>query len=76
MWTKSGNPGFFVVLNPTEHHVDANFSNVVGIAEELTIHTTSSNYNVTDVAVKAKVLSSAIPVSGYSAMILTYVPKA
>ncbi|XP_055715227.1 maltase A3 isoform X2 [Phlebotomus papatasi] len=74
--TKSGNPGFFVVLNPTEHHVDANFSNVVGIAEELTIHTTSSNYNVTDVAVKAKVLSSAIPVSGYSAMILTYVPKA
>uniref|UniRef100_A0A1B0GJZ3 alpha-glucosidase n=1 Tax=Lutzomyia longipalpis TaxID=7200 RepID=A0A1B0GJZ3_LUTLO len=74
--TKSGNPGFFVVFNPTEQYVNANFSNVVGIAEELTVHTLSTNYNATDVAVKGKVSSSSIPVSRYSAIILTYVPKA
>ncbi|XP_059612023.1 maltase A2 isoform X2 [Phlebotomus argentipes] len=73
--SKSGNPGFFVVLNPTEQFVDANFTNVAGIADELTVHTISANYNVTNVSVKAKVTSSSIPVSGYSAMILTYVPK-
>uniref|UniRef100_A0A1L8DF91 alpha-glucosidase n=2 Tax=Nyssomyia neivai TaxID=330878 RepID=A0A1L8DF91_9DIPT len=74
--TKSGNPGFFVVFNPSEYDLNANFSNVVGIAEELTVHTISTNYNATNVAVKGKVSSSSIPVSGYSAIILTYVPKA
>ncbi|GAB0088716.1 4F2 cell-surface antigen heavy chain [Sergentomyia squamirostris] len=73
---KSGNPGYFVVLNPSEEDVSADFSNAPGIGEELTVHTLSTNYNSTGVAVKGKVLSSSIPVSGYSAIILTYVPKA
>ncbi|XP_058820830.1 neutral and basic amino acid transport protein rBAT [Topomyia yanbarensis] len=72
---KSGNPGYFVALNLAEQQVEADFSQVVGIADELTVVLSSENYRVPDIAVKSKVPSNAVPLSGRSALITTYVPK-
>ncbi|XP_055626891.1 uncharacterized protein LOC129768958 [Toxorhynchites rutilus septentrionalis] len=72
---KSGNPGYFVALNLADQHVEADFSGVEGIAEELTIVLTSENFRVPDVAAKSKVSSKAVPLSARSALIATYVPK-
>ncbi|XP_055551704.1 uncharacterized protein LOC129734026 [Wyeomyia smithii] len=72
---KSGNPGYFVALNLAEQQVEADFSQVVGIADELTVVLTSENYRVPDIGVKSKLPSNAVPLSGLSALIATYVPK-
>lgn len=72
---KSGNPGYFVALNLDDHDVQADFSAVEGIAEELTVVLTSENYQVADIAAKSKVPSKAVPLSARSALVTTYVPK-
>lgn len=72
---KSGNPGYFVALNLAEQQVEADFSKVGGIAEELTVAVVSENYRVPDIAAKSKVPASAVPLSARSALIATYVPK-
>lgn len=72
---KSGNPGYFVALNLADEPVQADFSAVEGIAEELTVVLTSENYQVPDIAAKSKVLSKAVPLSARSALVTTYVPK-
>lgn len=70
---KSGNPGFFVVLNPTDTHVSANFT-VESLPDKMTFDMLSLNFNSSEAVPKGKVLSEAIPMSPYSAAILTYVP--
>lgn len=72
---KSGNPGYFVALNLADQPVQADFSDVEGIAEELTVVLTSENYQVADIAAKSKVPSKAVPLSARSALVTTYVPK-
>lgn len=72
---KSGNPGYFVALNLADQAVQADFSEVEGIAEELTVVLTSENYQVADIALKSKVPSKAVPLSARSALVTTYVPK-
>lgn len=72
---KSGNPGYFVALNLADQAVQADFSDVEGIAEELTVVLTSENYQVADIATKSKVPSKAVPLSARSALVTTYVPK-
>ncbi|XP_001655437.2 neutral and basic amino acid transport protein rBAT isoform X2 [Aedes aegypti] len=72
---KSGNPGYFVALNLADQAVQADFSDVEGIAEELTVVLTSENYQVADIAAKSKVPSKAVPLSARSALVTTYVPK-
>ncbi|XP_058443479.1 uncharacterized protein LOC131425538 isoform X2 [Malaya genurostris] len=72
---KSGNPGYFVAFNLAEQQVEADFSHVEGIADELTVVLISENYRIPDIAAKSKVPSNAVPLSGRSALITTYVPK-
>lgn len=72
---KSGNPGYFVALNPTDGPLKADFGNVAGIAEELTVVLVSGNYQADDVAAKSKIPANAVPLSARSALIATYVPK-
>lgn len=71
---KSGNPGYFVVINPNTENVLADFSGH-NLPEKMTVDFVSANYNTSEVAVKGKVDTNAIPLSASSAVILTYVPK-
>lgn len=43
---KSGNPGYFVVYNPSDELVNADFTDAKGIPEQLTVNLFSKNYNV------------------------------
>ncbi|XP_052900465.1 uncharacterized protein LOC128306872 [Anopheles moucheti] len=72
---KSGNPGYFVVLNlaQTEQKM-LDFSGVEGIGSELTVVLTSQNYDVPNVGIKTKVPVDAVPLSPRSALVATYVP--
>ncbi|EDS36767.1 CD98hc amino acid transporter protein [Culex quinquefasciatus] len=72
---KSGNPGYFVALNPTDAPVKADFGLMQGIAEELTVVLVSANYREEDIAAKSKIQANAVPLSARSALIATYVPK-
>ncbi|XP_040173426.1 uncharacterized protein LOC120906075 isoform X2 [Anopheles arabiensis] len=73
---KSGNPGYFVVLNlaSTDQKTTFDFSGIDGIGSELTVVLTSQNYAVPNVGVKTKVPVDAVPLSPKSALIATYVP--
>uniref|UniRef100_A0A182J069 alpha-glucosidase n=1 Tax=Anopheles atroparvus TaxID=41427 RepID=A0A182J069_ANOAO len=73
---KSGNPGYFVVLNLAQgdHQTMADFSGIDGIGSELTVVLTSQNYAVPNIGVKSKVSVDAVPLSSMSGMIATYVP--
>ncbi|XP_037933970.1 4F2 cell-surface antigen heavy chain isoform X2 [Teleopsis dalmanni] len=68
---KSGNPGYFVVYNPTEFTHTGNFSNLE-LPTKMTVVAVSDNYNATDV--HAKVSVDSLEVSSRSTIILTYVP--
>jgi solute carrier family 3 protein 2 len=72
---KSGNPGYFVILNPTSENITADYKTVANIPPTLTVTTLSNNYKIENVAAKSKVPSDGIPLSPYSAAILTYVPQ-
>lgn len=47
-----GNPGYFVLLNPTDQNFIGNFSDTKHVAPELTVFMLSNNYNSTGVAIK------------------------
>lgn len=72
---KSGNPGYFVVYNPTDALVTGNFTSIKTMPDQLTVHLLSKNYNVTDVAIRSKVQTSDVKVSAKSVIILTYASK-
>lgn len=46
---KSGNPGYFIVLNPSPYYIAANFSFVKSLPDQLTVDMTSQMYNVPDI---------------------------
>lgn len=69
---KSGNPGYFVVYNPTATNVTVDFSAVRSLPEQLTVELSSKpddNHVI-------KVPTNAIPLSANSAVVFTYAPKA
>lgn len=49
---KSGNPGYFVVYNPSNEQITADFSAAEGIPESLTVNLFSQNYDVAEVEQK------------------------
>lgn len=49
---KSGNPGYFVVFNPTDNRTEADFSNVKSLPDQLTVYMVSKSYNEKDIAEK------------------------
>lgn len=68
---KSGNPGYFVVYNPTESNITVDFSTVSGLPEQLTVELTSKPYG----NIAPKVPTKAITLQDNSAVIFTYAPK-
>lgn len=68
---KSGNPGYFVVYNPTPNNVTADFSAVHGLPEQLTVELASKPTGDSVV----KVATNAIPLEANSAVVFTYAPK-
>lgn len=69
---KSGNPGYFVVYNPTDADVTADFSSVESLPEQLTVELASKPYENNTVN---KVPTNAIPLQANSAVVFTYAPK-
>uniref|UniRef100_A0A0K8TTJ8 alpha-glucosidase n=1 Tax=Tabanus bromius TaxID=304241 RepID=A0A0K8TTJ8_TABBR len=70
---KSGNPGYFVILNPTDQYTTGNFTSG-GLPDKMTVDLRSDNFNATDLDVKSKVATSSVPMPPFSAIVLTYVP--
>ncbi|XP_055325471.1 maltase A1 isoform X2 [Sitodiplosis mosellana] len=68
---KSGNPGFFVVYNPTAANITADFSFVRSLPEQLTVELASKPYENNVV----KVPTNAIPLKSNSTVLFTYAPK-
>lgn len=68
---KSGNPGYFVIYNPIDANVTADFSFVRSLPEQLTVELTSKPYENAVV----KVPTNAIPLQPNSAVVFTYAPK-
>ncbi|XP_030373719.1 uncharacterized protein LOC115623487 isoform X2 [Scaptodrosophila lebanonensis] len=74
---KSGNPGYFVLLNPTDQPVKGNFVDVHDLPDKMTVLHVSDDYlnnNATKVQVKAKFGIAELELEPYSTVILTYVP--
>ncbi|KAL5285119.1 SLC3A2 family protein [Megaselia abdita] len=71
---KSGNPGYFVAINPTNEDIVADFSGN-NLPDKMTVDFISANFNTTAAALKSKIDTNAIPLTASSAVILTYVPK-
>lgn len=68
---KSGNPGYFVIYNPTAGEVIADFSFVRSLPEQLTVELASKPMENSMV----KVPTNAIPLQPNSAVVFTYAPK-
>ncbi|KAH8383258.1 hypothetical protein KR009_007601 [Drosophila setifemur] len=75
---KSGNPGYFVIFNPTELSHSSNYTNPPDLPEKMTVSYFSENYNNNEDAVKVahagKVNLKGLKVAPHSTIILTYVP--
>ncbi|KPU80226.1 uncharacterized protein Dana_GF16561, isoform B [Drosophila ananassae] len=75
---KSGNPGYFVVFNPTDLPQSSNFTGPAELPEKMTVSYFSEDYNNQDNSVKvghaAKVNLKQLKVAPHSTIILTYVP--
>ncbi|XP_043067976.1 amino acid transporter heavy chain SLC3A2 [Drosophila bipectinata] len=75
---KSGNPGFFVVFNPTDLPQSSNFTGSVNLPEKMTVSYFSEHYNNHENSVKvghaAKLNLKELKVAPHSTIILTYVP--
>lgn len=69
---KSGNPGYFVVYNPTDANVIADFSSIDSLPEQLTVELASKPYENSTVN---KLPTNAIPLQANSAVVFTYAPK-
>jgi len=71
---KSGNPGFLVVLNPTNNLVFANYSAVENISPEIKVLLLSENFSRNSaLKVKEKVETDEISVPAKAAAVFTYV---
>lgn len=66
---KSGNPGYFVVYNPTDADVVADFTSIKSLPEELTFELASKPYENN---AATKVPTNAIPLQANSAVVFTY----
>ncbi|KAH8278965.1 hypothetical protein KR018_011812 [Drosophila ironensis] len=75
---KSGNPGYFVIFNPTELPQSSNFSDPVDLPDKMTVSYFSENYNNHNDSIKVshsgKVNLKTLQVAPHSTIILTYVP--
>ncbi|XP_017057192.1 4F2 cell-surface antigen heavy chain isoform X2 [Drosophila ficusphila] len=75
---KSGNPGYFVIFNPTDLPQAGNFS-ATDLPKKMTVSYFSENYNKVNesatVTHSAKVNLQDLKVSPHSSIILTYVPE-
>ncbi|XP_016976286.1 neutral and basic amino acid transport protein rBAT isoform X2 [Drosophila rhopaloa] len=76
---KSGNPGYFVIFNPTDSPQIGNFTAHKNLPEKMTVSYFSQNYNTNikesdKVAHSAKVNLTELKVAPHSSIILTYVP--
>lgn len=69
---KSGNPGYFVILNPSNVTVSANYAFVQTLPDQLTVEPLGKSS--TDHP--SKVPSDAIPLPAHSTVVLTFAPKA
>lgn len=69
---KTGNPGYFVVYNPTDANVTADFSSIGSLPEQLTVELASKPYGNDTVN---KLPTNAIPLQANSAVVFTYAPK-
>ncbi|XP_017119918.2 uncharacterized protein LOC108141190 isoform X2 [Drosophila elegans] len=76
---KSGNPGYFVIFNPTDSVQIGNFTAAENLPEKMTVSYFSQNYNDNielsgRVSHSAKVNLTELRVAPHSSIILTYVP--
>ncbi|KAH8241211.1 hypothetical protein KR032_002512 [Drosophila birchii] len=75
---KSGNPGYFVIFNPTDVPQSSNFTGPADLPDKMTISYFSEHYNSHEDSVKvahsAKVNLKELKVAPHSTIILTYVP--
>uniref|UniRef100_A0A1A9VYC9 alpha-glucosidase n=1 Tax=Glossina austeni TaxID=7395 RepID=A0A1A9VYC9_GLOAU len=70
---KSGNPGYFVVYNPTEVERKGNFT-LQGLPEKMSLHSFSDNFIISSNNTKSNILTDELEVSPGSTVILSYVP--
>lgn len=70
---KSGMPGYFVALNPTDFDIKANFTSE-NIGSELSVLQLSNGFSK-DNAPKGKFKADSVPLSKKSVAIFTFVPK-
>ncbi|CAO1443178.1 unnamed protein product [Diamesa serratosioi] len=71
---KSGNPAYFVVLNPLERNASATF--ITPLFDELTVYLLSDSYKDNDgLKIKDKKGLSNIPLAPRSVAIFTFIPK-
>ena len=69
---KSGNPGFFVVVNPSNNDITAKFNETSVLGSDLTYVLVSNNFVDTP---KNKVKLNEIKMPKQSTAIFTFVPK-
>lgn len=69
---KSGLPGFFVALNPTDTDLMADFTNDL-IGSELSVWQLSDGFK--DNQIKGKVFAKSVSLSKNSVAVFTFVPK-
>ncbi|CRK91646.1 CLUMA_CG005296, isoform A [Clunio marinus] len=70
--TKSGMPGYFIAMNPTDEDIKANFT-FGGTALELSVLMLSDGFN--DNPLKSKIISNEIPLTKHSVAVFTFVPQ-
>uniref|UniRef100_A0A1B0B6R9 alpha-glucosidase n=1 Tax=Glossina palpalis gambiensis TaxID=67801 RepID=A0A1B0B6R9_9MUSC len=71
--SKSGNPGYFVVYNPTKVARKDNFT-LQGMPEKMSLHSFSDNFIMSSNNTKSNILTDELEVSPGSTVILSYVP--
>ncbi|XP_076763343.1 CD98 heavy chain [Xylocopa sonorina] len=72
---KSGNPGYLVAFQFGEEPIIVDFSTIPQISEEVSIVAHSPNYIQDDNTIRTKLPSNRVPISSWSTVILTFVPK-
>lgn len=50
--TKSGSPGVLVAVNPSQDVLNVDFSQIPGVAEELTVHAVTKNFANKELQIK------------------------
>ena len=71
---KSGNSGYFVVLNPTDGEIKAKFTSSI-IGNELHVYLLSDSFENQESVAKQIVNKDSIMMAKHSVAIFTFVPK-